>query len=300
MAKRFSDTEKWKKPWFRRLSPVHKVFWEYLRDNCNHAGIWDIDFELAQFQIGAELKPHEIIEVFKNHILVISQKKWFIIDFIEYQYGCSIDELSTSNRVHQSVLKCLEKYDTSKGLASPMDTRSQGAIDIDKDKDKDKEQVKNKVITNKKYAKQYLKDENYLKIVDFWLDEDFQVSWKEHREIRKKKKGAMTQRADFFILTDLEKLSNNDKKLAIEILDQSARKGWIDVFQLKEKPKKEMKYIGALYECPVCLETYKYKKEGHYTCRDKGGKCDGWADMDGENRRDPVLEFVQSIYKEGK
>ena len=49
MSKRFTDTDKWKKQWFRKLKNDNKVFWMYLLDQCNHAGIWEVDFELANY-----------------------------------------------------------------------------------------------------------------------------------------------------------------------------------------------------------------------------------------------------------
>lgn len=134
MSKRLTDTEKWKKSWFRNLSPIHKCFWEYIRDNCNHAGIWDVDFDLAQFNIGAELKAYEITEIFKKNILILSRSKWFLIDYIPFQYNCPIDELKPSSRVHSSVIKILKKYDLDKGISKPLSN----PLDRVKDKDKDK------------------------------------------------------------------------------------------------------------------------------------------------------------------
>ena len=104
---------------------------------------------MAQFQIGAELKPAEIAKDFNNHIAVLDKKKWFLIDFIPYQYNCTVKELNPTNRVHKSVLNCLKKYNSSEGLTSPLDS----AMDIfkDKNKDKDKKQKKTKVISRIKF-----------------------------------------------------------------------------------------------------------------------------------------------------
>lgn len=294
MAKRFSDTEKWKKKWFRNLSPINKVFWEYLRDNCNHAGIWDVDFDLAQWQIGAELNQLEITRVFKEHIIALSNKKWFLIDFIPYQYNCTIEELNPANRVHKSVLACLKKYNTKKGLTSSFDTPAQGVLDIDKDKDKDKEQEK--VVKKVVKIQEQINGEN---ILPFFGDKDFQLAWKEHRTVRTKKKGALTPRADTHILKELSVFCKGSMIEAIAILDKSARKGWVDVYELSKKDGKK-EYVGALYKCVVCDEEYKYRAEGPHRCTNRTGKCEGWTNSEGENRRDPTLTFVKSIYREIK
>ena len=109
MAKRLTDTDKWKKIWFRELKPEHKVFWEYIRDNCNHAGIWDVDFSLASFQVGCELNKNEIEKVFEKQFIKISEVKWFLVDFIEWQYNCSIKDLNPKNKAHLSVIRLLSK-----------------------------------------------------------------------------------------------------------------------------------------------------------------------------------------------
>ena len=44
MAKRFNDTDIWKKQrWFRKLKPDYKLAFYYIKDQCNHAGIWEVD-----------------------------------------------------------------------------------------------------------------------------------------------------------------------------------------------------------------------------------------------------------------
>ena len=83
MAKRFTDSEKWNKSWFRKLKPENKCFWIYILDKCSNAGIWDVDFEAAEFFIGTSLNRKEIDEIFKKQFIEIADNKWFIHDFIE-------------------------------------------------------------------------------------------------------------------------------------------------------------------------------------------------------------------------
>ena len=133
MAKRFTDTGKWKKKWIRELDPKYKLFWFYLLDNCDHAGVFDADIASASFHIGLKYSEKEILDTFNRKIIILKKDKWFIPKFVEYQYG----ELNENNRAHLSVIKILKKYKllgASKGLNKVLN----GDKDQDKDKVKDK------------------------------------------------------------------------------------------------------------------------------------------------------------------
>jgi hypothetical protein len=66
MTKRLTETDRWKKPTFRKLNTAEKLFEIYLYDHCNHAGIWEVDFELAAFYVGQELDEGHIRTTFKD------------------------------------------------------------------------------------------------------------------------------------------------------------------------------------------------------------------------------------------
>jgi hypothetical protein len=120
VAKRFTESTKWKKLWIRKLDPKYKLFWFYLLDNCDHAGIYDADIESASFHIGIEYDKEEILEVFNRKIVPFKKDKWFIPKFVEYQYG----ELNENNRAHLSVINILTKYNllgSNKALNSPLE-----------------------------------------------------------------------------------------------------------------------------------------------------------------------------------
>lgn len=133
MAKRFTDSTKWSKPFIRSMKAPYKLLWLYILDECDHAGIWQVDFEVAQVKIGERLNLETALEQLKGKIYPFADgEKWFIPDFIDFQYGV----LNPENRAHNSVIQLLNKYNLlleNKPLTSPL----QGAMDIDKDKDKD-------------------------------------------------------------------------------------------------------------------------------------------------------------------
>lgn len=105
MTKRFTATEKWADPWFFSLTPIEKLFWIYLLDNCNHAGIWDVNWPLANVHLGGEFVYDE--SKFKERIVILTGgTKWFIAKFVEFQYK---GELNPDNRAHQSVIDLLKR-----------------------------------------------------------------------------------------------------------------------------------------------------------------------------------------------
>lgn len=107
MAKRFTDTGKWKKKWFRELPPKMKSAWEYLCDNCDHAGIWEVDFEGMSFNVGEPVTAEDCeMYLGSERIIRISEEKFFLPGFIVFQYG---DTLKVKNNAHLSVLRLLER-----------------------------------------------------------------------------------------------------------------------------------------------------------------------------------------------
>jgi len=149
MAKRFTDTNKYKKPFIRSLQGAYKLLWDFLYHDCDHAGVWIVDFETAQIFVGKDMKVNyeDALKFFNSgevRIVVLDGgSRWFIPSFIEFQYG----KLSEKNRLHISVISILSKYDlldeslnlkVNKPLTSPL----QGAKDKDKEQCKDKEKDK--------------------------------------------------------------------------------------------------------------------------------------------------------------
>ena len=122
MPKRFTDTEKWNEDWFLDLSNAHKLFWIYICDNCNHAGIFKLNKKMFEFLIGQQIEPQDFLHKVnqdKQRVKVIQKDKWFIVNFVRFQYG---DELNPNSRIHASVIKLLKQnkitYKKYKGTSS--------------------------------------------------------------------------------------------------------------------------------------------------------------------------------------
>ena len=133
MPKRFTATEKWSDPWFRGLSPRHKLAWLYLCDVCDIAGVVDLDRGLADFQVGDTLDWDGLIEAAAGRITRLDGGKLWLNRFIEFQYGV----LEPSNRIYGPVRKILDKYSLNEGASKGHRRGCNPPKDKDKDKDKD-------------------------------------------------------------------------------------------------------------------------------------------------------------------
>lgn len=223
MAKRFTDTEKWKKPFIRGLQGAYKLLWLYICDDCDHAGIWQVDIDVAQIRIGEKIDINEAIKIFDEKIIIFDKgNKWFIPSFIEFQYPSG---LNPDNRAHNSIIILLEKYKLLDKQNKPLTRPLQGCKDMDmvmvKDKDKVKEQ-KNIEIS-------FLGNE----IIEYW------DLWKDYKskQFKFKYKTVQSEQAAF---DDLVRLSEKNCKNAIEIIKQSMANGWKGLFELKISQNKTL------------------------------------------------------------
>lgn len=131
MAKRFTDTNKWKKQFIKDLDVNYKLLWFYILDDCDYAGIWDVDIDVASLRIGLNINEVTALEKFKDHVFVIEEDKWFIYDFVEFQYG----KLNSLNRAHKAVINRLKKCNllsNENALIIPVQAPYVGAKDKDK------------------------------------------------------------------------------------------------------------------------------------------------------------------------
>lgn len=212
MAKRLTDCDKWTKVWFRKLSPINKCFWVYICDKCDHVGVWEVDFEMASLYVGADLNIKSIKTVFEKQFIELNGgSKWLIKDFLFFQYG-SRDE---SNKMFKTIETSLNRYGLKMGDI--------WGINPLKVSVKVKVKVKDKVMVqdiSEKYT--YLQNPAFKEVFESYLSG------------RKKK---ASNHAKNLILRDLHKY---DAQIAIQMLENSIKNGWVGVFPVKENEIKSI------------------------------------------------------------
>jgi hypothetical protein len=146
MGKRFTEIEKWGDPWYRRLSPLHKLAWQFFCDACDAAGVLDLDSELADFQIGDVVDWEGFLRVAGDRVERLESGKFWIVGFIGFQYG----KLSEGCAGHNNVFRSLRKHNLESRVLTRVLTRVR-STHKDKDKDKDKT-LTSKESSNKKHV----------------------------------------------------------------------------------------------------------------------------------------------------
>lgn len=106
--KRFTETTKWRDPWFRKLSPAAKLLWQYMCDNCIQIGLIDLDLEAASFDIGQKITDKHVGEL-ASRLQTVGNGKFFIPKFIGFQYGT----LTNACPPHRTILKLVSEHQLS-------------------------------------------------------------------------------------------------------------------------------------------------------------------------------------------
>jgi hypothetical protein len=151
MAKRFTDTDKWKDEWYTDLPNDYKIIWQYLLDTCDNAGIYKRNIKLLNIMCNTNVSDTDVLNAFKLRVTPISDEKWIINKFCVFQYGP--DFLESKNKAVVSVVnKLIENnlYQSSTNTLlipypSSIDTLSIPygySIDTPKEQEQEQEQVK--------------------------------------------------------------------------------------------------------------------------------------------------------------
>ena len=105
MAKRFTDTEKWNDDWYISLTNDYRIIWQWLIDNCNHAGICKRSIRLLNLMCNTNISEDDLINNMEGRVIK-ANNNWFIPKFLKFQYA----NLNSERNVIKSVVKELEKH----------------------------------------------------------------------------------------------------------------------------------------------------------------------------------------------
>lgn len=147
--KRFTETNKWSDPWYRKLSPQAKHLLNYLRDKCDSAGVVEIDYAAISFHVGEPIQEQHLAEL-ESRLQHMPNGKVLMPKFVGFQYGI----LSGTCPAHKPVLKLIDVHGLNRvgieyrypnaTLALPLETSTKIPIAYPSDRVQEKEKEKEK------------------------------------------------------------------------------------------------------------------------------------------------------------
>lgn len=141
--KRFTETTKWNDPWFQDLKPELKLLWLYICDNCDCAGIWQVNMRLAEFSLGCSYPNLTLRDAFGDRVRDIGGGKIWICKFCGFQYGL----LSDNCPPHRNVIQRLAVFSLIEDNTSFSLPYAKGSV-TPQEKEKEKETTKGGVGEN--------------------------------------------------------------------------------------------------------------------------------------------------------
>ena len=168
------------------------------------------------------------IEIDEEHLEVLLKKKiikaddkFIFIDFLDEQ----IDEIEIMREKRKKAAEARWKKKKSDSNAMQDDASASkndaSAMQSDAEKKREEKRRKEK------------KREEYIDILFFFNDQDFQEIWLEWLKVRKSKKASASHAAMKRALNKLKKLSSDNKQQAIQIVTRSTDSGWSDLYELQ-------------------------------------------------------------------
>lgn len=230
--KRFTATEKWSDKWFRSLPRDVKLAFYYVIENCDSAGVWEADYDLANFCIGGEpLDWDAVLIALGDKAHVMPNGKWFLTKFIEFQYG----KLSEDCKPHLSVIRTLQNHGIIIGYQKGIQTVTfaKGKLTLEeKEKEKDKEKDKGKGLGGEIGALVELPLQQQMPAI---LDNaDFRGAWQDWLAYRSQRK--LPKLVPKSVDAQLRKLADYGSAGAIASIRQSIEQNYQGLFAPKNMP----------------------------------------------------------------
>jgi hypothetical protein len=109
MATRLSNQNLWQQDWFLSIEGKYQLFVLYLRDHCDHAGIWQPAMKMFEMTTGFRIKTDDFLAAVnaeKVQILVLPNGRWWLTGFCEDQYKGRV--LCYAINPHKGAIRQLE------------------------------------------------------------------------------------------------------------------------------------------------------------------------------------------------
>jgi hypothetical protein len=105
---RFTNTDKWNDKWFHGLTPHAKLLFMFLTENCDNAGIYEIDMNFLVFLTGlTEDQLKDAIDQIRGSYVISKDKtRLWLKNFLKHQKKLPLND---KNNNHKQILMILRE-----------------------------------------------------------------------------------------------------------------------------------------------------------------------------------------------
>jgi len=175
--KKFTDSEKWRDPWFRSLDLQTKTLWIFILDEADNAGIWELDGDYFQYATGIKKDLSTLLSKLGDRVVLLPDERHLLVPkYCFYQQGGFLTE---SKPAHRRIFQLLQRHELeqdakgnlchSNAIAMPSVCHADGiSLGIGIGLGKNKEGVKGETISEIPLPPQ-LDDLGFLAAWDEWV-----------------------------------------------------------------------------------------------------------------------------------
>ena len=179
--KKFTDSEKWRDPWFRSLDIQTKTLWLFVLDEVDNAGVWEIDGDYFQYATGIKKDLLELLSKLGDRgVLLPDERHLLVPKYCFYQQGGFLTE---NKPAHRRIFQLLQRHDLqqdekgrlchSNAIAMPSACHTNGinigiGIGLGNIKNKEEGSVRGETISNS--LPDELDDFKFLQVWDEWTE----------------------------------------------------------------------------------------------------------------------------------
>ena len=237
MANRFLDTNYYKSPFVRGLKGALKSLYSFIICDCDGAGVWGLDLEVASLYIGFPITKQEFVENFVDTAKArdIGNNRYFFPDFIEHQYPQGLQD---TNPAHKNFIITLQKFnlidENLDVIEAPLKPLQSTTGNGNGNGNGNGGEAPLMEVHSSRKTRPAVKPKTTKNIIDPFGGAIL-VKWDEWLEykLKEKKFKFKTEKSESQALQNLFEMSNGKMDVAEKIINQSIGNGWAGLFPLR-------------------------------------------------------------------
>ncbi|WP_138431876.1 hypothetical protein [Fodinibius saliphilus] len=116
IGKRFTKPSVWEKPYFTRLNLKQRLFWLYLNNRCDLAGVFQLHFPVDSAYLGFKISEEfvtnfvDVLNKDSTRLKKLNDQRLWLKNFVRFQQAGKGGTLSSKSPPHKSIVRKLKEH----------------------------------------------------------------------------------------------------------------------------------------------------------------------------------------------